>query len=76
MNFATVSAKCSNCESPIEFVSESGVGDYSTDGKMDPVVALMAHGMTVQCLMCGEWMMFRTDFLGSLYVVNMRDTEC
>jgi len=68
MSFSNVSGNCAVCEHELTMQLDQGYGEYYCGGRMDPMVALMSHGAIVVCPQCKVSNVFKTDFLGDLYL--------
>ena len=68
MSFSTVTGKCVVCEGELTTLSDYGHGDYECGGRMDSIVALTSHGIVATCPRCSVPNIFKTDFLGGLYL--------
>ena len=68
MSFSNVSGNCAVCDHELSMLLDHGYGEYYCGGRMDSMVALMSHGAVVVCPRCKAHNVFKTDFLGSLYM--------
>ena len=63
-----VSGKCVRCDRDLTVYADHGEGDYECGGRMDSLVALITHGALITCPRCETGNVFKTDFLGGLYL--------
>jgi len=63
-----VSGKCVVWHHELTMLSDYGHGEYECGGRMDSIVALTTHGAVATCPRCSVHNVFKTDFLGSLYL--------
>ena len=67
-DFSTLTGSCPICGAGVCVYSEYGSGEYTVEQYIDPTILLMIHGRSTRCNQCDHILVFKTDFLGSLYL--------